>query len=553
MDKKVIAACYMRYSSHAQDEGNSIEAQEKAIRKYADENNYELQYIYIDKAKTGTNSKRSQFQKMVNDAQNGLFNVCLIHKTDRFARSRVDSVLYKSMLRKNGIDVISVSENFSKNKAERVITEGMAEVVAEYYSVNLANEVRKGLDVIASKGLHTGGTPPLGYDVGEDKKLIINEAEAEIVRLIFDRYANGYTYNAIAKELQAKGYKTKTGNEFSVASFSSILRQRKYIGEYVYNRRVAKDDFGSVNSHKDKPEEEIVRIPNTVPRIIDDRTFKSVQERLALNKRKTVTYRANSSYLLSGLVVCGECGYHYQGNTRSCGHNNNIYSSYRCGKKQNHKIGCGNSEIEKNRLETFVLEQMQRYLFTDEAIRTIVEKVNAYSVSITKNQNADIILYEQELKSVEGQIKNLSNAIAKGVCDDILVEKINTLSATKNDIKHRIESIKPKELPPIVESDVRQALTKFIDYMRENKEVECKAFLNKYIKKIIVYKDKVEVTFKVSSSVFNADYPDDKSGALLINLAISRLDLKRLPKQRRRINKKGVFGDNYLIGYEITT
>ncbi len=305
--------------------------------------------------------------------------------------------------------------------------------------------------------------------------------------------------------------------------------------------------------HQDVRSSDSATFADAVPRIIDDITFNAVQERLALNKKKTITYRANTSYLLSGLVVCGECGYHYQGNTRNCGRGDTIYSSYRCGKKQNHKIGCGNSEIEKNRLETFVLEQMQKYLFTDEAIRVIVKKVNEYSISVTENQNTDIILYEQELKSVEGQIKNLTNAIAKGVCDDILVEKINTLNATKNDIKDRIERIKPKDLPPILEADVRKALTKFIDYMKENKAVECKAFLNKYIDKITVHKDKVEVTFKVASAIFNADFPDDNSGALLINLAISRTELKSLPKQRRKINKRGVFGENYLISYQIIT
>ncbi len=103
-----------------------------------------------------------------------------------------------------------------------------------------------------------------------------------------------------------------------------------------------------------------------------------------------------------------------------------------------------------------------------------------------------------------------------------------------------------------MEADIRKALSNFIDYMKENKAVECKAFLNKYIDKIIVYKDKVEVTLKVASSVFNSAYPDDNSGALLIHLAISRVELKRLPKQRRRLTQKSIVGQNYLIGYEIS-
>lgn len=303
----------MRYSSHAQDDGFSIEAQEKAIKKYADEHGYDLQYYYCDKAKTGTNSKRPEFQKMIADSKKKLFQVCIVHKTDRFARSRYDSIFFKSIIKKSGVELLSVTENFG-NDPEGKVMEGIAEVFAEYYSNNLAREVKKGLDVIASQGLHTGGLPPLGYDVSE-KRLVINESEAEIVRLIFDRYSNGYTYNDIAKELNAKGYKTKIEGSQS------------------------------------------------------------------------------------------------------------MYSSYRCSKKQNHKIGCGNSEIEKNRLETFVLEQMQKYLFSDNAIKTIVKQVNEYNISVSKSKNSDLVLYEKQLNEINKQIKNITLAIAKGVNQELMINK----------------------------------------------------------------------------------------------------------------------------------
>lgn len=105
-----------------------------------------------------------------------------------------------------------------------------------------------------------------------------------------------------------KSQKSQEKNEFSASSFNSILTQRKYIGEYVYNRRVAKSLTGKYNSHANKPEDEIVRIPNAVPRIIDDETWGKVQARLNQNKRKVGSYKSKSGYLLSGLIVCGECG-----------------------------------------------------------------------------------------------------------------------------------------------------------------------------------------------------------------------------------------------------
>lgn len=431
----------MRYSSHAQDNGFSIEAQEKAIKKYADEHGYDLQYYYCDKAKTGTNSKRPEFQKMIADSKKKIFQVCIVHKTDRFARSRYDSIFFKSILKKSGVELLSVTENFG-NDPEGKVMEGIAEVFAEYYSNNLAREVKKGLDVIASQGLHTGGLPPLGYDVSE-KRLVINESEAEIVRLIFDRYSNGYTYNDIAKELNAKGYKTKIEGSQS------------------------------------------------------------------------------------------------------------MYSSYRCGKKQNHKIGCGNSEIEKNRLETFVLEQMQKYLFSDNAIKTIVKQVNKYNISVSKSKDSDLVLYEKQLNEINKQIKNITLAIARGVNQELMIEQIKSLDSSKKDLEKRIEESKITAFPPIVEDDVRKALSKFKEFMKENNYIECKNFINKYIDKIIVYKDKVEVTFKVASAIFNASFPDDKSGILKIIIEISRTELKSLPKQRRKVPANGQFGESYLKQYQI--
>ncbi len=540
----------MRYSSHAQDDGFSIEAQEKAIKKFAEENNLDLQYIYCDKAKTGTNANRPEFQQMMSDAKKKAFEVCIVHKTDRFARSRLDSVVHKAILKDNGVELLSVTEKF-RDDPEGKMLEGMAELFAEYYSENLAREVRKGMDVVASQGLHTGGTPPLGYNV-KDKKLVINEAEAEIVRLIFDFYSRGYSYNDIAKELNLRGYKNKKGDNFSVSSFHSILNQRKYIGEYVYNRRASKKSNGSTNSHRNKPEEEITRIPNGVPRIVDDIVFNNVQRRLDENRNRRGTYRTKHPSLLSGKVKCGKCGFHYQSNTRAAGGRaNNMYSSFRCGRKQNKKIGCGNSEVEKNRLETFVLELMEKHLFTDNGIKTILKLINEYNKTLSSTKSTDLELYERQLKEIDKKIKNASNAILKGLNLELMIEEMNQLDLAKKDILKRIEESKVNAMPDIVEEDVRKALLKFKEFMKENNFIECKNFIKQYVDSIIIKEDTVEVTFKVASAIFNALFPEDNSGMLLIKNEIPRTELKKLPKQRRKISSVGMFGKSYLKGYEI--
>lgn len=546
--KKIIAAEYCRYSSSAQDDGYSIEAQQKAIANFAAVNGYDIQYSYIDKAKTGTNANRPEFQRMIDDASKGLFDVIIIHKTDRFSRNRLDSIIYKNELSKYGVKVISVTENFGEG-AEADLMLAMQESMAEYYSKNLGREVRKGMDVLASKGLFTGGVPPLGFCV-VDKQLEIDESEAEIVRLIFDMYGHQkFTYNDMAKELNARGYKTKAGNEFSASSFNSILTQRKYIGEYVYNRRVAKSLTGKYNSHANKPEDEIVRIPNGVPRIIDDETFNKVQARLNQNKRKIGNYKSKSSYLLSGLIECAECGYHYQGNSRKGG-SGTVYSSYRCGKKQNHKVGCGNKEIEKNKLENFVIEQLQNYLFSDEAINEIANQVNEYNKNVAKANNQDLILFQKQMKQIDKQIANITKAIARGVDEDIMIDKINELNQSKKDLQKRIDEAVLEELPAVSKKDIKEALSMFSTYIKENNTIECKRFIDNYIDKIVVHRDKVELVLKVVSSNFNTSESDNDSGALHITIVISREELQKYPKQRRRLSPIRL-GDSFSVSYEI--
>lgn len=118
-------------------------------------------------------------------------------------------------------------------------------------------------------------------------------------------------------------------------------------------------------------------------------------------------------------------------------------------------------------------------------------------------------------------------------------------------MEKRIEESKITAFPPIVEEYVRNALSKFKEFMKENNYIECKNFINQYIDKIIVYRDKVEVTFKVASAIFNASFPDDKSGMLKIIIEISRTELKTLPKQRRKVPANVQFGNNYLKQYQI--
>ena len=168
------AVLYARFSSDNQ-RSESIDAQIRAMKSYCDYHQIAIIDTYIDEAKSATTAQRPAFQKMIADSKSHNFNIVLVHKLDRFARNRYDSALAKRELKRNGVAVYSVLENLD-NSPESIMMEAVLEGMSEYYSQNLAREVMKGLVENALQCKHTGGKPPLGYDVDlKTRKLIINE------------------------------------------------------------------------------------------------------------------------------------------------------------------------------------------------------------------------------------------------------------------------------------------------------------------------------------------------------------------------------------------
>ena len=197
MDILKSAVGYCRYSSDHQKE-LSIEAQQRAIETYADKNGYSIKEWYIDRAFSGQTDNRPDFQRLIKDIEegNGDFKAVIVHKLDRFSRSVVDSFQYKEFFCDMGIELISTEENISGDE----FIFGINALLNQRYVKNLSKEVMKGLKERAYKGLFNGGKPPLGYDVKE-QRLAINEAEAVIVREIFEMAASGMGYSSITKAL----------------------------------------------------------------------------------------------------------------------------------------------------------------------------------------------------------------------------------------------------------------------------------------------------------------------------------------------------------------
>ena len=273
---------YARFSSHGQRE-QSIEGQLQTCHDFAKANGYIVIDEYIDRAKTGTTDNRTSFQKMIADSDKQTFDGILVYQLERFARNRYDSAIHKAKLKKNGVRVISAMENISED-ASGILVEGVLESMAEYYSAELSQKIRRGQEINAQKCLSNGSNAGLGFTVDEERRFQIDPAGAAVVREIFERYAAGETVTEIINDLNERKIKTAQGKEFNKNSLSRMLRNRRYIGTYIYGKH---------------------EIPNGMPRIIEDELFERVQRSLDKNKKATARTRGAGEHLLTTKLFCG--------------------------------------------------------------------------------------------------------------------------------------------------------------------------------------------------------------------------------------------------------
>jgi site-specific DNA recombinase len=491
-----MAAIYARYSSHNQRE-ESIEAQIRACEEYAKRKGLQIVGQYTDSAKSGTNSDRESFLQMIEDSGKGKFKYLIIHKLDRFSRDKFDAVTFKRKLKMNGVTILSVTENLD-NSPESVMLESCLEGMAQYYSLNLAREVMKGMKESAYKCTHLGGKPPLGYDVDlVTRKYVINNAEAAIVRYIFENYMNGAGYNSILEHLNGMGYKTKHGKPFGKNSLYSILGNEKYMGRFVFNKKLEKDVSGKRNPHW-KPREEWIVVDGGLPAIIDEAAFNVVQLKLESNKKRGGRFRAKEVYLLSGLITCGECGASMFGNTRKCGRNKSRYSSYKCRNRANHK-GCRNKEIRKQYIESYVLDELYAKLFSESSIKKLSVMLNDYNRRKAEEADEETKLASSELVEISGKISKVIRLVSEsGISIETVKDELKQLEERKLFVEGYLRDIRLKNnISTISEDAIYELICKSKEFVQTRNIAECQNFINSYIETVIVYNDRVEVLFKI--------------------------------------------------------
>lgn len=403
---------YMRYSSDRQTE-QSIEGQQRVCTEFCKAQGYNIVGKYIDRATSAfkDTSKRVSFNKMIKDSDKQQWQAVVVYKLDRFARNRYDSATYKARLKKNGVKVISATENISDNP-EGIILEAVLEGMAEFYSKELSQKISRGLRESAYKCHSIGGHILLGYKV-VDKKLTIDEPNAQIVREAFDLYANGATIAEICEKFNDKGYRTAKGAKFNKNSFKAMFRNEKYIGIYSYKE---------------------IRIENGVPAIVDKNTFEAVQKRLSVNAQAPSRSKAKAEYLLAQKMYCGHCGSLMIGDSGTSA-TGQVYNYYSCGNRKRGQ-GCDKKSLKKDYIERVVAEDAMRFI-TPENIEILAD------MAIEQNRkdiaNDELIpALQEEIRDVSQRMKNLLKLAESGIQSETVAERIAELEKLKRDTEHRL-------------------------------------------------------------------------------------------------------------------
>ncbi len=540
------AVLYARFSSDNQRE-ESIEAQLRAMHEYCSRNSIVVIHAFCDRAKSATTDDRPEFLKMIAASREGDFDFAIVHKLDRFSRNRYDSAYYKRELKKNGVQLLSVLEQMD-DSPESIILESVLEGMSEYYSKNLAREVMKGRRESAMNCRYIGGWVPYGFRVDpQTHRYIINDYEAEAVRMIFRDVADGCGYNVVLNKLNAMGYRTRLGNTFSKETLYEMLRNEKYNGVYVFSRAASKDELGRRNNHLDKPIEDQIRIPGGMPKIVDDETFARVQAILASRKRHG-RRDGKRKYLLTGMVFCGLCGHRYCGDSMQTGgeKNRSVIGTYFCNNRKNHGAhACSNSNIHQEPLEELVLQKIEEIVFDESRIPGIVQAYRELCQQEDGTDKDKIRTLRQNLKTVEQKINNIVNIIAN-TGSAALVTQLTQLEREKELLDVQIQEEERSAEESELDEDAILAAFRQAQKMFHNGTLpQMEQIINLYLDRVVVFPDYVEIHLNnVPTNLLNpSETKDEPALCGLHTFYIEKMCERNAPQNRTR--KKGKYG--YII------
>ena len=465
MKKAVI---YARYSSDTQTE-QSIEGQLRVCQNYAKNNDLLVVDTYVDRAMTGTNDMRPDFQRMIKASSKRQWEYVIVYKLDRFSRDKYEMTIHKHTLKENGVKLVSAMENIP-DSPEGIILESLLEGMNQYYSAELSQKVLRGLRESYLKGNYTGGPVLFGYDVVE-KKNVINSVEGAIVKEIFSLYAQDYTAAYIADEMRKRGIRTKKGKYLTEKAIYKMLQNTKYNGKIKHGDTV---------------------YDNIYPKIVDDVLWQSVQHIRDRNKHAPGRKKEIFDFILSGKLVCGDCKRLMVGvsGTSKTGAKHYYYT---CLTHSRDKKPCTLKTACKKELEDIVINTTWQLLSDNDSLTTLAE-VLCKRINEKSRNNANIKSLETKRTAALKASRNLIAAIEQGIITEQTKERLKELETQISQLDFDIEQEKQRTFAEISPEKVIRFLNKAICGSVQDISVR-KALVKYLIRDIVLYNDKIIINY----------------------------------------------------------
>ena len=490
------AALYARVSSDRQDVDLSVSAQLRALKDYARANGYSVAREYVDEAESGRVADRPQFREMIEEGSQpkAPFEVILVWKFSRFTRKREHAVAFKSMLRRKGVKVVSITEHADDSPTGKLM-EAIIESIDEFYSENLAQDVVRGMREAASRGFFLGSKAPFGYrrvkvsdGMKERPTLEVDPATAPVVKEIFESSLSGYGLKEICRTLNDRGI-TNRGKRWYKGGLHYLLTNEAYTGTAVWGRTT-----------KVEKAQDPVRVEGAWPALVSRELFDAVQQAMRDRAPKVQRPgRVGSKFLLSGLLKCGVCGRPYSGQGAKSGQ----FAYYVCGTLFREGAGtCSARYLNAPRVEDFIVEKIRERILTEETIVELVTLVAEEIDAMAGELSGRLEVIEAELGDVRKRLERLYEALETSELTlEVLSPRIfslrhreEQLEAAREDAETQLEQ-RRVELPTTEE--IKGYVADFREFLQEGTFPERKALIRNFVEGIEVVGDEATLTYTV--------------------------------------------------------
>ncbi len=500
--KKRVAA-YCRVSTDKDDQANSFESQQRYFRQYIERNpDWELYAIFADEGISGTNTKkRKEFNRMIECAKNGDFDLIITKEISRFARNTLDSIFYTRDLKKHGVGVIFLNDNINTLDGDAELRLAIMSSIAQEESRKTSERVKWGQKRQMEQGV-VFGRSMLGYDV-KDGKMTINEEGAKIVRLIFQKFVDeGKGTHVIARELREEGINPMRVKEWSNTVILRVIRNEKYCGDLV-QKKTYTPDFLSHEKKCNRGQEEFVILKDHHEPIISRELFEKANHILdAKSLSQEGRAKHSNRYPFSGKIKCGRCGASYVARykTRKDG---SRYKAWRCFESAKHgsphidqsgnQVGCSGTSIrneEAIRIMYLVCKQLtiDRQKIADNLMQTIRKVV---SLDMT---GADTNTLKDQIEAAQKRRTDLIDLYTSGDIDrDEFTDLRAKYDAEIDSLKSMVESMDKQQAVTAKQKELMEDIKNAVDELISGIEYEDEFYTQLLDKMVINDRENIDV------------------------------------------------------------